>query len=211
MEISLKEAATLLGKSERQVRYLIKHGRLKATKVGGQWRVANADLTFTEGQREAVAERLDAARETVTAALEPATKATAAKERKRQYSVRDLEAFQAGAEVFHALQQSLGEEARGCALLYDALVLVARGCHSFHPQEKARRFHEARDGVASALVEILLKEGQRPETAGLAERMEQELIPKIGGLVATHEKRSRKTPSSRFGRGGSVRSQLGDA
>jgi excisionase family DNA binding protein len=60
MRLSLSEAATVLGKSERQIRYLIKSGHLTASKEGGQWRVT--DLLLTEGQRRSLAERLGAAR-----------------------------------------------------------------------------------------------------------------------------------------------------
>ena len=36
MELSLEEAATKLGKSVRQVRYLVKLGKLPSRKVAGQ-------------------------------------------------------------------------------------------------------------------------------------------------------------------------------
>jgi excisionase family DNA binding protein len=42
--LSLAEAATVLGKSERQVRYMINNGRLKAVKIGGSWVVESSDL-----------------------------------------------------------------------------------------------------------------------------------------------------------------------
>ncbi len=39
MDLLLSEAARLLDKSESQVRYMIKSGRLKASKVDGRWRI----------------------------------------------------------------------------------------------------------------------------------------------------------------------------
>jgi len=37
MKMSLAEAATVLGKSERQTRYMIQQKELKARKVSGRW------------------------------------------------------------------------------------------------------------------------------------------------------------------------------
>lgn len=39
VELSPEEAATKLGKSVRQIRYMMQEGRLPARKVGGRWRV----------------------------------------------------------------------------------------------------------------------------------------------------------------------------
>ena len=58
MELSLSEVATVLGKSERQVRYLIKTERLKASKQGGRWSIHSEDLPLTAEQREILSKRV---------------------------------------------------------------------------------------------------------------------------------------------------------
>jgi excisionase family DNA binding protein len=57
MQLSLQQAAERLGKSVRQVRYLIQTGALPAQKSGGRWLIAAADLPLSEGQRAALERR----------------------------------------------------------------------------------------------------------------------------------------------------------
>ncbi|HRC85320.1 MAG TPA: helix-turn-helix domain-containing protein [Thermoanaerobaculia bacterium] len=93
MNLSLSEAATALGKSERQVRYLIAQGHLPATKQGGRWQVDSSELPLSEGRRQALEGQLGAARTAVERALAPLAKAVGAPAERRSFSVRDLEAF----------------------------------------------------------------------------------------------------------------------
>lgn len=201
MKISLGETATVLGRSERQVRYLIKTGKLRAAKEGGQWRVATADLPLTEEKRHALADRMEVARDAFEKGLEPVAKVAGREEGRRQYSVTDLVAFQAGQAIFRELREDLGEEHAACRQLAAALTLVVRGCHNYQPADKANRFLEARELAAAAVAELLLRGEARHRT--LAERIEQELIPKISGLVASSERRSRSSRFDRFGGAGS--------
>ncbi len=203
MKLSLAEAATVLGKTERQVRYLIKTGRLPAEKEGRRWWIESADLPLSERQRQALGERHRAAREAFDKGLEPIAKAAepAAKkhEKKRGYSVTDLVAFSTGEEIYRQVSRQLGADDPAPGHLFAALALVARGCHCYHPADKAGRFTEARELAATAVAELLLH--SEPEDAprrALAERIEQELIPKLAGLVASHEKRSRRGRFDRF-------------
>lgn len=53
MDLSLAEAAAHLGKSPRQVRYLIKQGKLRARKRGSAWVIDSTDLPRSEAQVEA--------------------------------------------------------------------------------------------------------------------------------------------------------------
>jgi excisionase family DNA binding protein len=205
VKLSLSEAANVLGKSERQVRYLIKTGHLAAVRDGGRWRIDSADLPLSEAQRASLASRLEVARQAFERGLAPVAKTTgekgeeAPKDSRRQYSVVDLTAFQKGQAVYRDLRQALGAQSLAGRRFHAALTLLARGCHSFQPAEKAARFTEARDQAAAAVAELLLQEDSAEAARALAERIEQELIPKIAGLVATHEKRSRGARFERFG------------
>jgi len=208
MKLSIADAATVLGQTQRQVRYLIKTGRIVAVKVGGRWRIDSDRLPLSESQRRALASRLDAARSALEKGLAPATQATEKEEKPpRQYSVTDLFAFQTGAEIFRNATRDIGSEDPACQRLAAALALVAQGCHSFHPNDKAERFAAARDLLAAVTAELLLGSGDLFEKRqAVADRIEQELIPKVGRLVAAQEKRSRR---SRFDRFGSFASQSG--
>lgn len=198
MKLSLAEAATVLGKSRRQLRYLIQTERLPATKAGGRWQIDSSDLPLTAAQRKALATRLKAARQAIDQGLLPAAKA-AVEEPRRQYSVTDLGAFQSGEEIYREAVRQLGRDDPGSIQLAQALVLVSRGCHTFQPADKASRFLEARDAAATAVAELLLADDDRGDRRRqLADRIEQELIPKIAGLVAVHEKRSRRSRFERF-------------
>ncbi len=50
MQLTLQEAAVRLGKSVRQVRYLINSGQISAQKLGGRWFVQSSDLPLSQGQ-----------------------------------------------------------------------------------------------------------------------------------------------------------------
>ena len=47
MQLTLRQAADKLGKSIRQVRYMIQLGQLAATKFGGEWHIDVAALPTT--------------------------------------------------------------------------------------------------------------------------------------------------------------------
>lgn len=195
MKLALSEAATLLGKSPRQVRYLIKTGRLEAEKDGGQWQIDSSALTLSDDQRQALEARSQAAREAFEKGLEPATKAAG---EKAGYSVTDMTAFQAGQSIYTELRGLANSDEAAVRHLFTALASLTRGCHCFHPADKARRFTEARESAADAVTELLLH-GDEEQRRDLARRVEQELIPKLAGLVASQEKRSRRHRFDRFG------------
>jgi excisionase family DNA binding protein len=50
MEISIKDAAELLGKSERTVRHMAQTGRLPARRIGARWLINQEDLLAAQGQ-----------------------------------------------------------------------------------------------------------------------------------------------------------------
>ena len=89
---------------------------------------------------------------------------------RRRFSVTDLAAFQAGEPVYRAVRDTLGTDDPACGELRRSLVLLACGCHSFHPADKVRRFTEAREAAATAVAELLLGAGDgEPRRKALAE------------------------------------------
>lgn len=205
MNLSLSEAAIVLGQTERQVRYLIKTGRLVAKKEhGGRWVIASESLPLSEGQRQAMAERAATARQAVEKAIAPVEKAAnvtteeTASSEKRHYSVNDFQVFQIGATLLREIGVALGKENAAALQLFTSLARMTRGCHAFQPEEKAARFAEARELAADAVSHLLL-EGEESARRGLADRLEQTYIPKLAALVVSQEKRTRKNRFDRYG------------
>lgn len=70
MDLSLVEAAAQLGKSPRQVRYLIQQGKLRARKRGHSWVIDSTDLPRAEAQVEAAMSKQAQLRAAIDEALE---------------------------------------------------------------------------------------------------------------------------------------------
>lgn len=206
MTLSLSEAAIVLGQSERQVRYLIKTGRLVAKKgAGGRWVIDSDALPLSDAQRQAMAERAATARQAVEKAIAPVEKAAAtpegevAKTEKRHYSVNDFQVFQVGTALFREMEIAFGKDNPAVLHLFHSLARLTRGCHAFHPEEKLARFADARELAADAVTHLLL-EGEEAIRRTLADRLEQTYIPKLAALLASQEKRTRTNRFDRFGR-----------
>jgi len=52
MLLTLDQTAAKLGKTRRQIQYMIRQNRLRAQKVGNRWLIDDADLSFSEKQKE---------------------------------------------------------------------------------------------------------------------------------------------------------------
>ncbi|MBF0108654.1 MAG: hypothetical protein HQL76_05725 [Magnetococcales bacterium] len=207
MDLSLSEAAIVLGKTPRQIRYLIKSGTLKAKKEKGCWVIEEGSLPLSDSQRQTLARRATTAREAMAEATAPVEKvmarepvatekgvASREKEKeKKTYSVTDLRAFALGEELFRAVERHLGGEDPAKMCLFEAMKMLCRGCHAFQPPQKEARFTEAREAAADAVTFLLLTgEANDAMRKDLARRIEAELIPKLAALAASQEKRSRK-------------------
>jgi excisionase family DNA binding protein len=145
MLLTLVQAAELLGQSRRQIRYLIKTGRLPAVKVGGHWRIDSERLPRSPGQR-AAAERKQ---QHLVEVVEEALSLPSASDRKR-YSVRDLRAFQIGAAIYRDAAARLAADHPAIQSLRQALEHVALGCHRFRQEDKVSEYQTARDHASRA-------------------------------------------------------------
>ncbi len=52
MKLSLSQAAECLGKTRRQIRYMIQQGHLDARKEGGRWVVDSEHLPLSDAQQQ---------------------------------------------------------------------------------------------------------------------------------------------------------------
>jgi hypothetical protein len=172
----------LLGQTPRQVRYLIKNGRLRASKEAGRWVIDDGDLPLSEGQRRSAERKTAELATAVEEALGP-------QQRKgRPYSVRDIRAFERGVSCWRAAKAAYGEHPATSAL-GESLVLVAQGCHRYHGREKAVAFQDARERAAEAVARLHLEGGEAAVSA--ADGVEQDYIPLLAGLVRRYERRGR--------------------
>ena len=179
MDLTLTQAAQLLGKTRRQVEYLVKTGRLPAKKAGARWLVADTDLPLSPGQRQA--------RERKTAALHAVAEEVRGETApKTRYSLRDLKAFREGLAAYGAGRKQLPETHPALPLLRQALDDLAVGCHRFERRSKAEAYGRARDNASLAVCALLVDEA--PAGEALIERIEQAIIPAIAGLMRRAER-----------------------
>jgi excisionase family DNA binding protein len=106
MELSVREAATLMGRSPRTVRAQVARGELPGIKKNGQWRIRRRHLPLTEAQHLALQEKAQNVRDAVESVL-PSRIARHSSDRTK--SIIDLEAFRSGASVLRSLRSFDGE------------------------------------------------------------------------------------------------------
>lgn len=141
--LSIEQAAARLGKSARQVRYMVKTGKLPARRDGARWVIESDTLPRSSGQEQAAERRSDRLRAAVEEALDLGG-------RRRRYSVRDLRAFQVGLPLLEAAALELGPEHAAGQALRSTLEHLARGCHRFQNADKATAYCAARDAASPA-------------------------------------------------------------
>jgi hypothetical protein len=180
MNLSLPEAAARLQLTERQIRYMIKTGRLSAHKVADRWQIAEADLPGAPGHPQQVAARAAALETAVAAALAPHVQPA----RSRVWTVQRMRAFTAAVEIHRELRELAAP--RATAALEACVLSLSRGNHAFGPRTKDAAFTSARDAAADGVAWLWL------ELAGpsaIADRIEAEVIPQISGLLRRAEGR----------------------
>ncbi len=196
MELSIREAAAVLGKSERMVRHLAATGRIRARRDGGRWLIERDGLgAAADAQRDQV----EHVRERLNRTLDRASPAPAAGSAKRPfYSARDLDAHRAAAEVIGDLAKlAAAHTDAGAALAEPAdrlrafLRALTDGCHQFHPPSKIERFVQARSLLAGAIADLVCFNlvHAAPDVAPLADRLERDALGAMRGLLRRAEKR----------------------
>ncbi len=183
MKLTLEQAAEQLGKSRRQVRYLIQSGQLTANKDGHRWYVDSEDMPRSPGQRQADRRKREQLAEVVDESLALPT------ERGRQrYSVRDLRAFQVCLSIYHDTGAAFGAEHDARQALRQVLEHLARGCHRYGNHNKAAEYSKARDVASDAACALAIEDTQI--ASGLLDRVEQDLMAALAGLLRRMERRS---------------------
>jgi hypothetical protein len=182
VDLTLTQAARLLGKTRRQVEYLIKTGRLAAQKQGGRWVVSDADLPLSPAQRQAKLRKAAGLRGAAEDVLDGSAS-------KAGYSMRDLRAFREALAALQACEASVEAGHPAIALLRRALDSLAVGCHRFDRKSKAQAYGAARDRASLAACALLVQPSSEAEA--VVERIEQSLIPTIAGLLRRADREGR--------------------
>lgn len=188
MELSVRQAATLMGRSPRTVRAQVARGELPGVKKNGQWKIERRHLPLTEAQHHALQQKAQAIRDTVETALPSRVAAHAAD---RTKSLLDLDAFRAGVSVLRHLRASsestlsddtrrrVGERIEGALLVLSEAVL------QFDRQVKLEALHRSRARVAHAIAFLLIDSQMPPPepVLGWVRKLENEVAAGIGGLA----------------------------
>ena len=184
MTLTVQQAAAQLGKTVRQVRYMIQQGSLPAKKVRGRLMIDSGDLPKSEGRKAAEERKQRQLRGLVDDALELPAKLP------RRYSVLDLKAFQICLPLFRRAEADLGAEHPATAELRRVLELLAQGCHRYERRAKAAAYGEARDAASLAVCELVLDGSEA--AAEIRDAVEQDLMASFAGLLRRAEGRGRR-------------------
>lgn len=217
MEISIKDAADLLGKSERTVRHMAQTGRLPARRVGSRWLIDRDDLMSGkysgQGDDEVPAEGHEA--EAPTSDVQDVHEedsfehddAELSAERPRLRfdralppgtpSVRALDSFHIAADLLAELGE-LRRDLRDATHLRDAeqnlrgfIQALADGIHA-DLGDQPERFRAARTQVCAALTDLIHFNvtHDKPDLTPLVDRIEHELLGSLQVLIGTADERS---------------------
>lgn len=178
MQLSLNQAAELLGKTRRQVMYMIEQGQLPGQKVGGRWMLDRDDL----GLDEETERRSDAKQARFRQAVDDALKT---KGKDRYYSLADLHVVPTATSVYQTLLGNGERWQKAAEHMRECLDHIAVGCHRFHKPEKADAYRAARDAASLAAMEIWLQKDQSKSES--LKKIEQELMPALNDLLCCNE------------------------
>ena len=183
MQLSIQQTAELLGKTRRQVIYMIKQKQLPAQKVGGRWCVERADLGVDEAKQQRTKVRAGQFREAMEEALASASK-------KQQYTMGDLYAVKIAIPIYRELLARGPEWESASTRLRECLDHLAVGCHRFNSREKSASYRSARDAASLAAMELLLRSEDGNDA--LLQRIEGELMHAFAGILKRSESESSK-------------------
>ncbi|MCP4622027.1 MAG: helix-turn-helix domain-containing protein, partial [bacterium] len=150
MLLTIEQSATRLGKSARQIRYLIKSERLPAKKISGRWVIESKDLPLSDKQTEA----LNRKERQLRSAVEEALGLPDQEKLPARYSVRDMKAFQIALPIQAKAAGFLGPDHPSSTALKNVLINLSKGCHRFDNREKSAAYKRARDAASLAICEL---------------------------------------------------------
>jgi hypothetical protein len=197
MDLTVREAATLLGCSARSVRARLARGSLPGRKKNACWTIPRDQLPLTETQRRKLQRKADAVRRAVDDVLPSRRAAT---EGQRGRSVVDLDSFRS----LMAIRKEIVAEG-SCALppgliarvdrdLSGALVRLAEAVLHYDCRDKLAAIAAVRRRLAHVLVLLLLADDGAADGPAFSwvHRLEQEALPAVAGFARWVERLERR-------------------
>ncbi len=168
--VTLREAAKILGKSERTLRHHAALGKIDVKKEGREWRcrIARKAPVVPQPSRETTSDNKGERKKIRTLGQLGAY----------SHLKRYLKKYSAAAVSKPILQDTLIE----------AMENIALGFYSFYLPEKVSYFKEARRNIVLFFVQIDYAENG--EMDDFRNELENELIPGVSGLIRKLEKRT---------------------
>ena len=170
MELTITEAATLLGRSPRTVRAQVARGELPGFKRGGQWVIRREALPLSEAQRAALQQKAETLRGALEDALPPRLAQTAGQTRR---GLADLDAFRLCDALHLAVRAAEADDSpgvpldRAARLLERAALSVAEASAQFDRDARRRALLRARAALGR-VNGLLLLGAVNPTGAALA-------------------------------------------
>ena len=204
--MSVRDAARLLGKSERQVRHLVSIGKIKARKDGVSWRIKREDLVLTSSSHvQTQYEQMTELKEHVVDAIDQVTpkipvqpgpiQQSKTKEGKRDYSLSTFKTFQKALNILirlrdyeHSSEYILSAK----FALQRCLHALSDGFHQFHSHIKREKYILARSAACEALADLHVGAIYEQEIDTLINDLENELLGLFRGLMIQIEKNKLK-------------------
>lgn len=188
MELSVREAAALMGRSRRTVRAQVARGDLPGVKRNGRWHIRRDHLPLTEAQRAILQGKARSLRSAVESVLPSRLAPTAGR---RHRSIVDLDAFRLGSELLREIRSNADEQLPGgtreqaAAYLEDALLSIAEAVQQFDREVKLAALRQARSALARATATMLLACGDPPPEPVFSwvTALEADVIPAVGGFA----------------------------
>lgn len=194
MTITISEAATLLGKSKRQIRYMIQQGKLKAEKAGKEWLINREHLPLSEAQLKSLERKAQQVRSVIDDAIgKPADGIVRdAREARKKYALATQSCFKLTKQAYGLAKQLFGGEHQNTQKLHTVIELVTKGWFSFIPAARLRFLRYARELICEVLTDTLLIENPSNEHTAFAELLEFDIIVSLSGLIRSSEKRNKR-------------------
>lgn len=188
MELSVKEVATLLGRSTRTIRARLNRGEIKGIKKDGQWRIPRQQLPLTEDQRATLQAKAESIRQTVEKVLPSRLAQTPGQKSK---SLLDLDVFRLGAELLLNLREDGSQALESKTVervdqgFERSLIALSEASQQFDRRLKIEAVQRARAELATVLAVLLLATRLAPAdpVASWIHRLEQEVLPALAGFA----------------------------
>jgi excisionase family DNA binding protein len=188
MDLTLREASTLLSRSERTLRAQLQRGELRGRKSGRHWLLSTDDLPLTADRRRELERRAEQAHAAVEATIPRAVREA---HRSRSLAVQPF--FKGGLELLRRLRSPEGPSSRASAAVEAGLIELAYAHAEFDPALRLESLRAVRRSWSEALATLLIAPPEPPaDAAACVGALESELLPRLGGLLRWTDERLRR-------------------